>query len=223
MKKKILCMLVVTLLTGIINPSNALAMTKTMSNEMKTKYSDDIIVTEENVLEILDDFGIEHSEIIYSPEKVISNYTVADLREALLAVQNEESKVRLVDSTVIEENSIHKEKLPIARASSASKAKKISETFSHDGYTLTHIVNVKYNNSYFTDVTSTDITLDSDLLPIVYKITEERNISAAFTKTKVTQTFDIDISSYVGVKYGLVKIGTSALKGNVYFNADKFL
>lgn len=82
---------------------------------------------------------------------------------------------------------------------------------------------VKYKGSSFTDVTGTAISIDSDLLPIVYKITKETENSVSFTKTKVTQTYNIDVSSYVGVKYGLVKIGTSTLKGNVYFHASKWL
>lgn len=82
---------------------------------------------------------------------------------------------------------------------------------------------VKYKGSSFTDVTGTAISIDSDLLPIVYKITKETENSVSFTKTKVTQTYNIDVSSYVGVKYGLVKIGTSTLNGNVYFHASKWL
>lgn len=82
---------------------------------------------------------------------------------------------------------------------------------------------VKYKGSSFTDVTGTAISIDSDLLPIVYKITKETENSVSFTKTKVTQTYNIDVSSYVGVKYGLVKIGTSTRNGNVYFHASKWL
>lgn len=214
---RLLLMCVTMLMTLLLLlTSHSYAMVDAASMEMKTKYSDDTVVTKDNVLEILDDFGIEHSGIIYSEDESACDYTVAELREALLVMQDgnaEEGK--LVATTVENGKSV--------RAVSTTKAKKISQTFTHDGYSLTHIANVKYKDSYFTDVTSTDITLDSDLLPIVYKITKERNISASFTKTKVTQSFDIDISSYVGVKYGLVKIGTSAHKGNTYFSADKFL
>ena len=107
--------------------------------------------------------------------------------------------------------------------STTKKVKKLSETFQHDGYTLTHSVTVKYKGSKFIDVTATNISIDSELLPIVYKITAETKNVATCTDKKVTQSYTIDVSSYVGVKYGIVKIGTSKHDGNVYFHASKWL
>ncbi len=217
MKKKILSMIVVALLVATFCPLNAFAMENNNEPVMSTRYSDETIVTKDNILKILDDFGIEHSEFIYSNETAVEEYTVGELREALSKVDNEESGKNLIESSKLQTNAA------VSTQATSSKTKKISETFDHNGYSLTHSVTVKYKGSSFTDVTGTDISIDSDLLPIVYKITKETENSVSFTKTKVTQTYNIDVSSYVGVKYGLVKIGTSTLNGNVYFHASNWL
>lgn len=221
--KKVIAEIILVMVVLLMMAGNSYATINDTTNAMITSYANDTIVTKENVLEILDDFGIDHGDIIYSDEENDFNYTVADLREALLKIQNQTKEGALTESISQNESENNLQPSIDTKAASTTKTKKLSETFQHDGFSLTHIAHVKYKGSSFTDVTSTDITLDSDLLPIVYKITKERKISATFTKTNVKQSYDIDISSYIGVKYGLVKVGTSAHKGTVNFSASRFL
>lgn len=198
----------------------------TLPTTSEKNFSDDTIVTSNNIIEILDWLGVEHGplEAESFDETHNQNYTVGDLKSALKSAISEQNSVDINKETNNQIIVTKSNMLPQpAYASSTTKAKKLSITTHHDGYNLIHIANVKYKGKHFVSVSSSNINIDSDLLPLVYKISKERNISASCTSSKVTQNFDIDISCYVGVKYGLVKVATSRHRGKTYFYAKDFL
>lgn len=226
----LLCLLMIPMVSFAADSQQQDNITTTTTGK---SFSDDTIVTSNNIIDVLDWLGVEHGSLEAESfdETHNQNYTVGDLKAALQTIttgqnsacycysdnDNEEvinNKANLTESNILPQPAL---------ASSTTKAKKLSITTHHDGYNLIHIANVKYKGKHFVSVSSSDINIDSDLLPLVYKISKERNISASCTSSKVTQHFDIDISCYVGVKYGIVKITTSRHRGNTYFYAKDFL
>lgn len=88
----------------LLMASNTYATVNDTSNTMTTSYENGTVVTRENILDILDDFGIDHGEIIYSDEENDINYTVADLKEALLKVRIEAKEGELTEAVLQNEN-----------------------------------------------------------------------------------------------------------------------
>ena len=61
--------------------------------DSKQSFSDDTVVTEDNILEILDSLNIEHGELEYVDGINMEEYTVADLKKALGGVDFANKKI----------------------------------------------------------------------------------------------------------------------------------
>ena len=61
--------------------------------DSKQSFSDDTVVTEDNILGILDSLNIEHGEIEYVDGINMEEYTVADLKKALGGVDFANKKI----------------------------------------------------------------------------------------------------------------------------------
>ena len=134
------------------------------------------------MVKILNSLEVKHGSVEYS-KSTPRKYTVGDLKKALalessktptVTVRNTTTSILLASSTKT-----------TAATKSKIKIRKLSHRSHYSGFDLIHSVQAKCKGKYFMDVQSTDIKINSDLFPLVYKITKERKISTSSTKTKI--------------------------------------
>lgn len=201
-----------------------------LTSSTQGEYPDDTIITAENLVDVLDSLGVSHGKVIYTNSTKSLKFTVGELKSELLSLHTDSGssilKRGLNDEkegalSVSQSLADYSQMQPFAKGK--VKFKRLSNTFHHSGYDLTHSVGVKYLKKSFVDVTSTDISIDSDFTILTYKIAKKRKITASFSKSKVTQKYNIDVGVYVGVKGALVRINTITHDGAAYFYAKNEL
>ncbi len=183
------------------------------------KFNDSTIVTEKNIIQILDYLNVPHGELVKSKTASLSkNYTVKDLKKSLRKISNKasittsgESSVSLTDSNYISIDAAKKKHNYINKTYSRSQA--------HDGYDLDYYVHVKYDKTAkkFVETTGQGVGIDSELVPIIYKISK-KSCSSSCTSTKITLKANVTVKYYVGIgKFGLVAIGSQNVKSTQYW------
>lgn len=182
-------------------------------------FSDDTIVTEDNILEILDFLNIEHGGIEYVDGANVAEYTVGDLKQALgrINFSNDLNPTEVKES--IQDQSISFQKLDdgddeVDRGKDKIKNKTLTRSEKHDGYELEYSVSVKYNSTKktFVETTGQDVSVDSNSLIFTYKISK-KHLSSSCTKSKTTLKGSFKVNTYVGVgDLSLVKIASQKMK-----------
>ena len=87
-KRRKITAIILTMVLVFVTATSAFASETCVKQNGTEKvcYSDETIVTAENVLYILDDLGIEHGKLVGTDNAKIDEYTVADLKQALFGV-----------------------------------------------------------------------------------------------------------------------------------------
>lgn len=211
----ILIMVLTILSLGNVN-------TNAISTKQKTLFDDNTIVTEDNINEILDSLNIKHGQLEKntSAKKSQKNYTVCELKKALKKMdRTSSSKEKNVYLKVKNLNCDSYVYAGIKAKKDKIINKTISRTEAHDGYNLDYYVYVKYNKTKkkFIETTGQGVDIDSDLLPIVYKIAK-KSTSSSCTSNKVTMKAKITVNAYIGLgNVGLIKVASQKMTVNMYW------
>ena len=189
-------------------------------------FSDDTIVTEDNILEILDFLNIEHGGIEYVDGVNAAEYTVGELKEALGRINFSND----LNPTEVKENtynlSISFQELDdgvdeVDRGKDKIKNKTLTRSFPHDDYEIEYSVDVKWNSTKkaFIETTGQDVDVDSDGLIFSYKISS-KNLSSSCTKDQVTLKAKFKLKTYLGIgDHGLIEIASQKVESTVYWYA----
>ncbi|MGN0241869.1 MAG: hypothetical protein ACI4CS_09305 [Candidatus Weimeria sp.] len=188
-RKKIIVVLLSAVMLCTAAPVSANA--ETLDSYSAKEYSDNTVVTSDNIEGILDSLGIEHGSFIYDPTVDVKSYTVKELKNILsnLNVEsentNETNDFEEVDNTdsigeinnnfeTTEVNNNDTSYLQIQdkpmRSASKVYMKKLSYTGRvGDAYTLTHTVDAYCVGNKFKSAGETDISIDYDISDIYFK------------------------------------------------------
>ena len=200
---------------------------KADGSDKDQSFSDDTIVTEDNILEILDFLNIEHGEIEYVDGVNAAEDTVGELKEALgrINFSNDLNPTEVKES--IHNQSISFQELDdgedeVDRGKDKIKTKTLTQTYTTSDYEMEYKVDVKWNSTKkcFVETTGQDISVDSDCLIFTYKIAK-KDLSSSWTKDKVTLKANYTLKTYIGVgDFGLLEIASQKMKDTVYWYAD---
>lgn len=199
------------------------------------EYSDNTVVTVDNIEDVLDSLGVEHGEVEYDHTVDTPSYTVGELKSALSGLKNQPDHVDEDINTTEEVNTdigpAEEESIPDSLIlhqkpmlkSSGVYMKKLSYTNGVGGdYTLTHTVDAKCKGKKFVSAEGTDVTVDSNFALFTYKL-GKKNLTVKWTPTVITQAYNLRVDVYAGLKYALVKVSSQTIDGKVHFNASSYL
>ena len=187
------------------------------ASNSKQVYNDDTVITEDNILDVLDMLQVEHGEIQKTDESLKEGkITVKQLKEAI-------SQVELGEIT--KEITLEKKEHEEIGGSIPSKKdkienKKLTQSEKHDSYVLDYSVNVKINKTKkkYIETTGQNVELDSDISLITYKL-GKKSLSSSCTDKKVTLKADIKVKVYIGIgNIGLIEISSQKIKSTLYWN-----
>ena len=146
-KNKIMIATVFLILVAITCVSMKKINSKADAVSQKQVFSDDTVVTEDNILDILDSLRVKHGELEKADGNlVMRDYTVKDLKKALQKVElGNSEKENTLNNYVDIGGPEDLQDIQMRKDSIINK--KLSQNEAHDGYELEYSVNVKYNKT----------------------------------------------------------------------------
>jgi hypothetical protein len=182
--------------------------------EKNQNFSDDTIVTKDNVIEVLNSLNIKHVEVEKTDSDMeLQKYTVGELKSVINRINNSPKEIVLEDDinekTILTEPS---QDIQIKKDSIINK--KLTRESKKDGYTLEFYVDAKYNKTKkkYIETTGQGVDIDGYTPLLEYKIGSSSLFSSC-TSSTVTLKGKVKINVYIGVAgMGLVKIRENEIK-----------
>lgn len=196
----------IALLSCCILGTNFSSMTVLAAENTTPIVSDDTIITDNNLNDVLDYVGVNKNDFIR--DSSISNgvTTVKELKSAIM--QAKHTSTPRSTSQKLLNNDFR-----------ASGTKSMTQTFDVDAYTIDLTVSANYSGKSWTSVNGVSASVDSAQLVITYKI-DSQDLSATCSSSKITASGTVYVQAYVGVgDLGLIKVGdpqSNQLRANYY-------
>lgn len=214
MVKKIICLCVAFCMAFTL-------MIPGYAQEKGSSISSDTIITEDNIYEVLEYLGIDSSNYVKTDVSEIGISTVGDLQKAIKQAEKMPKEIsgqakKKSSNTVDEVKTNSLDVRNFAAASSGTVM--LYTTVDADGYVLEYAVAGQYSNGLWTGGGSASVDIDALDVIFVRKIGNKSfNISAieGGTKLKVVATISVDL--YLGLEWGMIKVGTQTVNSTLYW------
>jgi hypothetical protein len=180
------------------------------------------IITEENLNDILQYFGIDQNDFFRTNVTGGNVNTVGELLNAIEEVEKLTFKVK--------NNSKNYDYLKSIKSSSNQDINMLiadsgivmlySSVNVGSSYTLEYEVSAEYSSGQWTGVYSADVSIDSDFIFYTYKI-GYKSLIPSYTPTTVKLQSSVRVDIYVGIgNFGIVKIGSQTITGTDYWGTS---
>ncbi|AGB17876.1 hypothetical protein [Thermoanaerobacterium thermosaccharolyticum] len=224
MLKKVVSLVLVVVLFSVSTFSYVFA-SEISSNEKAINISSNTIITENNILEVCKYLGIDAKN--FKKMKVTGKnvYTVGELEKVISQAKTQVSIINLPEVTLsknntsssITDSSISKTNILSVNTAFPTYSKMLYYTYNGDGYSLTYSILGYYSyygiswTPYWTGVGASSVSVDTDSLLIVYKVTPI-NMQGTYNSDYITLKAEVRLDMYVGVSnIGLVKINSNTI------------
>lgn len=192
-------------------------------SELKDKIiTANTIITEENLNDILQYFGIDQNDFFRTNVTGGRVNTVGELYNAIEEVKKLTYKVKNISkiSAYSEalKSSSNQDINPLIADSGVVMLYSIVNV--GGSYTLEYKVSAAYSSGQWTGVYGADVSIDSDFIFYTYKI-GYKNLIPSYTPTTIKLQSSVRVDIYVGIgNYGIVKIGSQTITGTDYWGTS---
>ena len=194
------------------------------------------IITNDNLTNVLNYLGYDSSSFIKIDVDGLSFYTVGELESAISIAKSSETattKVKNIQSSG-SYNDINKR--AVSPRSSTPHYGSISNmsTTDYGNYQLEFVSSGSYRSSYYvgnthyppvwTGVSGCNVFIDSNFLPVIYKIDGKGLIGASYTSSTITMTSEVYVGGYIGIAdIGLLQISSVKINTTNYWKISSYM
>jgi hypothetical protein len=182
--------------------------------QSEAQISQDTVITEDNIYEVLKYLNIDSSNFIKTDVSKPGVKTVGELKKVIEQVKQKPIEIKENTNT----NTNTKSKITENFASSSiSGTKMLYQTTNTDSYTLEFEVAGLYTYKDWTGATSANVTVDTDSLLTVFKISN-KHLNLSWNSSTITLNSDFIVDTYIGAgDIGLIHINANRVIGTNYW------
>lgn len=210
-----------------------------VSNDQVDKnisFSDDTIITEDNIYDVLKYFGLDESALIFDEDCPKNEVTVEELREAIEKSQKLPQKVTL-NRVASPKNTVVVDKLDLSwqteeasKAAASTGTKTLHDYFTVGGCELEHRVSGKYykngSTKYWTEERSSSMYAHTDEILHKYEIKNVTGntlivVNAGTISSYLKHFYNYDLVHYLSAGIAWIEIGRNSIDGwTKYYGSD---
>ena len=211
-KKYVVCIISLLMMIMLFVFSNS-----SKAAETKEKFTDDTIITKENIFEVLEELQVEYETIEKNDDLYVEEYTMKDLKNALQ--QNDFCKYECIEDEEYMTLNSEENEVGFSTKKDSFINKRLTKTSKKDGYELEYFVDVKYNKTKkkYVEITNYGVDVDGNTPLLTYKI-GKTSLSSSCTPDMVTLKGSVNVEVYIGVGgLGLLKIRQYTIKSTYHW------
>lgn len=188
----------------------------------KDSISPNTIITENNINEVLNYLGIDSSKFIKNdtPSDNVQIITVGDLQKYIKEFETQSHKTIVNKEYTNTLNAPRK--LPMNNTSAAAGTVMLYQTTNDDGFSLDFSVAGNYRSGKWTGSGAADVSISSPDIVFVRKIDSKNvmNVTVQDSGKNLHLNSDIKVGTYLGVKWGIVEIGSQDVRTQVNWGSE---
>lgn len=235
MKKIIGLILTVIMMFSITNLAFA-STTTTDSSDLKTAFSPETVITEDNLNDILKYYGLDPSAVIKLDKPVLVDVTVRDLEKAIEEAKKLPKTITIKDDhpTNVKVTDIKIDNLNAQAATTGTATVGRDNKITDSLYVYVSATGKFYKNGttkYWTEALGAgfEISALSSVTTGYYYLVDKKSLlkntlyNGSTNNSYLRAEYNCDVGTYLGIKGSGIRIATTNINGSTYFYSSEHL